>query len=46
MISLQSLLYIVVGGLLLWVIFAIRLSYAAKKRANGKEKETFEKRDN
>lgn len=46
MISFQSVLYIVFGGLILWVIFAIRLSYAAKKRANQKEKEAFEKRDN
>ena len=46
MISLQSVLYIVIGGLIIWVIFAVRLSYAVKKRANEKEKESFEKRDN
>lgn len=44
MILLKSVLYIALGGLILWVIFAIRLSFAAKKRAE--EKETFEKRDN
>lgn len=46
MIHLQSVLYIAIGVLTIWVIFAIRLSYAAKKRANEKDKETFEKRDN
>jgi hypothetical protein len=46
MISFQSVIYIAIGGLIIWVIFAIRLSYAARKRADEKEKETFEKRDN
>ncbi len=46
MTSLNWIVYLIIGGLLLWVFFAIRLSIALKKRSKQEDEEEFEKRDN
>ena len=40
------LLYALPIGVAIWVLFAIRITFAIKKRTKRRDEETFEKRNN